>query len=41
MVRQENTEAEQCKLEDEFKKEKEYGGFKYKLDKNGNPILKV
>ena len=35
------TEAEQCKLEDEFKKDKKYGGFKYKLDKNGNPILRV
>ena len=34
-------EAEQCKLEDEFKKDKKYGGFEYKLDKNGNPILRV
>ena len=33
--------AEQCKLEDEFKKDKKYGGFEYKLDKNGNPILRV
>jgi hypothetical protein len=34
-------EAEQCKLEDEFKKDKKYGGFEYKIDKNGNPILRV
>jgi hypothetical protein len=34
-------EAEQCKVEDEFKKDKKYGGFEYKLDKNGNPILRV
>ena len=34
-------EAEQCKLEDEFRKDKKYGGFEYKLDKNGNPILRV
>lgn len=35
------SEVEQCKLEDEFKKDKKYGGFEYKLDKNGNPILRV
>ena len=34
-------EAEQCKLEDEFRKDKKYGEFEYKLDKNGNPILRV
>jgi len=28
-------------LEDEFKKNKKYGGFEYKLDKNGNPILRT
>lgn len=33
--------AEQCQLEEEFKKEKKYGEFAYKLDKNGNPILRV
>ena len=33
--------AEQCQLEEEFKKDKKYGGFAYKLDKNGNPILRV
>ena len=26
---------------EEFKKDKKYGGFAYKLDKNGNPILRV
>ena len=34
-------EAEQCKLEDEFKKDKKYNGFEYKLDENGNLILRV
>mgnify|MGYP000057444553 CR=1 FL=1 len=33
--------AEQCQLEEEFKKDKKYGEFTYKLDKNGNPILRV
>ena len=33
--------AEQCELEEEFKKDKKYGEFAYKLDKNGNPILRV
>ena len=33
--------AEQCQLEEEFKKDKKYGEFAYKLDKNGNPILRV
>lgn len=33
--------AEQCELEEEFKKDKKYGGFAYKLDKSGNPILRV
>lgn len=28
-------------LEDEFKKDDKYGGFPYKLDKSGNPILRV
>lgn len=33
--------AEQCELEEEFKKDKKYSEFAYKLDKNGNPILRV
>lgn len=33
--------SEQCELEEEFQKDEKYGGFPYKLDKNGNPILKV
>jgi hypothetical protein len=28
-------------LEEEFKKDKKYGEFAYKLDKNGNPIIRV
>jgi predicted nucleic acid-binding protein len=34
-------EAEQCELNEEFRTDKKYGGFAYKLDKNDNPILKV
>ena len=33
--------SEQCELKEEFKKDENYGGFAYKLDKNGNPIIKV
>jgi len=33
--------AEQSELEEEFKKDKKYSEFAYKLDKNGNPILRV
>jgi hypothetical protein len=36
-----NQSTEQCELKKEFKKDKNYGGFSYKLHKNGNPILKV
>ena len=33
--------AEQCELEDEFKKDDKYDGFPYKLDKSVNYILRV
>lgn len=39
--RKKKQSAEQCQLEEEFKKDKKYGEFVYKLDKNGNPIIRV
>ena len=33
--------GKQCELKEEFKKDKKYGGFAYKLDKSGNLIFRV
>jgi hypothetical protein len=33
--------SQQCELGEEFQKDEKYGGFAYKLDTNGNLILKV
>lgn len=33
--------AEQCESVEQFKQDGKYGGFAYKLDKNGNPIIKT
>lgn len=37
----ESSKKDQCKLEDGFRQDEKYSGFYYKLDKNGNSILKV
>lgn len=41
VLKKKKKSAEQCELEEEFKKDKKYGDFAYKLDKNGNPIFRV